>query len=165
MLKFHRNLSPVPVPSMLALVLVTLAGCAQPAAPPVASVAVGPIPPGQARIWFYRDYEPYVSRATANVELNGAVAAYVSTDANASYRDVPPGHYHVAAQGLVVGQNQAKDIDLAPGQEVFAKVDSLRGWAPEGDLGGNIPEVFYITLVPAERARVTIAPYRFGGGG
>src|SRR5437667_393353 len=52
----------------IALVLV-LANCAQPAA--TASVAMPPIPAGEARVWFYRDYEPYAGKGLPAIEANG----------------------------------------------------------------------------------------------
>src|SRR5690348_192859 len=34
---------------------------------------VAPLPPGMARIWIYRDYEPYQTLARPCVRVNGAI--------------------------------------------------------------------------------------------
>ena len=64
--------------------LVAANGCAP--MPPIASVAIPPVPPGEARIWFYRDYEPYAaerahpSRSTAHMpELRSWVERFTET--------------------------------------------------------------------------------------
>src|SRR5262249_43225606 len=57
--------------------LLVIAGCAesQRMAPPAAP----PIPAGQARVWFYRPWEPSESLNLASVDLNGT---YVGAVAN-----------------------------------------------------------------------------------
>ena len=50
-------------------------GCA--GSPSTAGLAAPPIPPGQARIWFYRVWEPSISVNLANVALNGVAAGSV----------------------------------------------------------------------------------------
>src|SRR5260370_36904413 len=58
----------------------------------------------------------------AIVALNGAFAGPVQADGSAFYRDVPVGHYHVTVESFGADVNQAKDVDLAPGQEAYVKV-------------------------------------------
>src|SRR5260370_38892417 len=70
------------------------AACAQPAA--TTTVAIPPIPPGQARNWIYRDFEPSESLGLAAVSLNGVDAGYAQPAGGAFYRDVPPAYYHIA---------------------------------------------------------------------
>jgi hypothetical protein len=67
-------------------------GCAHP--PVTASVAVPPIPPGEARIWFYRDYEPYAGKGIPQVAVNANYVGQAELG-GAFFRDVTPGHYHV----------------------------------------------------------------------
>ncbi len=69
------------------LVLAT-ANCSQ--LPTTASIAIPPIPPGAARVWFYRDVGSYDSSATPYVRMNEAIVA-ISQPQGASYRDVAPG--------------------------------------------------------------------------
>jgi hypothetical protein len=60
-----------------------LARCVEPQQ--MAAIPAGPIPPGEARIWFYRVYDPSLSRNLANVDLNGARVAGVSPAARPSF--------------------------------------------------------------------------------
>jgi len=41
--------------------------------PPTSSVVIPPIPLGEARLWFYRDYEPAETLARPYVRLNQQV--------------------------------------------------------------------------------------------
>src|ERR1700719_4748611 len=107
------------VPACAGSVLWITASCAQ--TPPAAASTISPVPPNQARIWFYRDLNPYDSLATPFVRLNGA-AIGVSQPGGAFYRDVPPGHYHISADSYLDDPNQDRDVDLAPRQEIYAKV-------------------------------------------
>ena len=65
-----------------------LATAACPQLPSTASVAVPPIPAGQARVWFYRDGGPYDGAGTPYIRMNDAIVA-ISEPGSASYRDVP----------------------------------------------------------------------------
>jgi len=138
--------------------LLALAGCAP--QPQIAQAPPGPIAAGQARIWFYRDYEPSVSRNFANVDLNGARVATVPPYGGAIYRDIPAGHYHIAAESWGTDINQARDIDIGPGQEVFAKVLSDNTWASYGDKTAFQRDTYYIWLIQPDLARAQIAANR-----
>jgi hypothetical protein len=72
--------------------LLTAANCTQ--LPPTSSVAIPPIPTGKARLWFYRDYEPYETLARPYVRLNERVAG-ISEPGGTFYRDVVPVRYLV----------------------------------------------------------------------
>src|SRR6266851_945725 len=141
-----------------ALLLLATAGYAQ--RPPTRTA-------GTARIWFYRDMAPYSSLATPYVRLNGVIAG-VSQPGGASYRDVPPGHYHITVDSYGVDFNQTRDVDLAPGAEIYAKVVSNDNWIEGGGSrggGGYHRDTFYVWLYPAEAARPVIAQSWFYGGG
>jgi hypothetical protein len=117
----------------------------------VAQVAAGSIPPGQARIWFYRDYEPFVSRNFASVDLNGARVASLPPASGPVYRDVAPGHYRITPESWGTDINQSKEVDLAPGQE------GLRQDPCRQQLGVvRRPDVFRARhlLYPADAGRV-----------
>ena len=60
-----------------------------------APVTETPIPAGQARIWFYRNWQPSESLNLANIDVNGSYFGSVA-NGSAFYRDVPAGHYHIA---------------------------------------------------------------------
>ena len=139
--------------------------------PPTASVTIPPIPAGEARVWFYRPIDAYDSMATPYIRMNDAIVA-VSQPEGASYRDVPPGPYHISVDSYGKDFNQDKNVQLAAGQELFVKVVSLRAWvdttnggggggASGGDYGRN---TFYAWLIPADTARAEIAHAAFYGG-
>ena len=65
--------------------------------------------PGMARIWFYREMAPYSSLATPYVRLNGVIAG-VSQPGGSSYRDVPPGHYHLSVDSYGVDFDQTRAL-------------------------------------------------------
>jgi hypothetical protein len=145
--------------------VLAMTGCAR--MPTTAAYAVPPVPAQEARIWFYRDLDPHGSMAMPYVRLNGT-AVGVSQAGGALYRDVPPGHYHISADSFLTDPIQTRDVDLAPGQEVYAKVLSLDNWI-EGfaqDAGASYHrETFYVWLYPAEVARPRIAQSSFYGDG
>jgi len=87
---------------------------------------------GQGRIWFYRPYEPSESLNLANINVNGSYFGSVA-NGSAFYRDVPPGHYHIAPVSYNRDFNQDKDVDLAPGQRSTSRSSHYEiGIAPAG---------------------------------
>ena len=108
------------------VLLLAVAGCAQPAL--TSAVAVPSIPPGGARIWIYRDYQPSESLNMAAVTINGANAGYAQAGGGAFYRDVPPGHYHVAVASYGTDFGQSSNIDLVAGEEAYVQIQSLSAW-------------------------------------
>jgi len=141
--------------------VLTGAGCAMTPAPTEISSTAPPVPPGQARIWLYRPWEPSESLNFANIDVNGS---YFGSVANGSvfYRDVPPGHYHIAPQSYGRDFNQDKDVDLAPAQQLCCKVASLRSWEEGGDVGVFNRDTFYVWLMAPQAAQVEIAHDRTG---
>jgi hypothetical protein len=141
--------------------LLIAAGCAETSA--AAEVAVAPpVPTGQARVWFYRPLEPYESRDLARIDMNGSYIGAVE-NGNAFYRDVPPGHYHIAPESFGRDFNQEKDVDLAPGQQLYVKIVSLESWGVSVSGSRNFQrDTFYAWLIPPEVAQVEIARARSG---
>lgn len=137
--------------------VLTTAGCV--AAPPVARV---PVPPGQARIWLYRAWEPSESLNLANVDVNGR---YFGSVANGGvvYRDVPAGHYHIAPVSFASDFNQDRTVDLAPGQELYVKIVSLVSWGSDDSASRSFQrDAFYAWVIPPQVARAEIARNRSG---
>ena len=130
--------------------LLVAAGCAGPPNP----VVTPPVPQGQARIWFYRVWEPSESLNLANIDVNGA---YFGTVANGSsfYRDVAPGHYHIAPVTYNRDFNQNRDVELTPGQQAYVKILSLRNW--DGACRHCSRDTFYAWLILPEIAQSEIA--------
>ena len=142
--------------------IAALPGCVPPSA---AAPQIGPQPANAARIWFYRDYEPSVSLNYANVALNGVPAASVPPDGGAMYRDVVPGHYHITVESFGRDVNQAKDVDLGPGQEAFVKILASDSWVASGDLSSFKRDTFYVSLVPPQVARAELGTRSLYRGG
>lgn len=146
-----------------AIALLLAAGLPAPAAP-AASAAATAVPPGAARIWFYRDYEPYGSRNFAPVSLNGALVGYSQPDGSAFYRDVAPGRYHITVASEGLDLNQARDVELGPGQQAFVKILAANHWESGGDTSMYQRDTFYITLVPPQIAEAELPSRPLRGG-
>jgi hypothetical protein len=150
--------------------LLGMAACAQP--PVTASVAIPPIPGGDARVWFYRPVDAYDSLNTPYIRMNDAIVG-ISLPNGASYRDVPAGQYHISVDSYLNAPQQNQNVTLAPGEEVYAKVVSQRSWIQgggggSGDSGGGggdySRDTFYVWLIPPEVARADVARSAFYGG-
>lgn len=101
------------------------------------SVVIPPIPPGQARIWIYQGpqpTDPFYHPNMQSITLNGVPVGY-ETLGGAFYRNVPPGHYAIAAPSFTnLDPSQTANVDLAAGQQAYLKLNSI--WWPNG--GGKI---------------------------
>jgi hypothetical protein len=158
-LAFHRLL-------LLAatLFLVATAGAFADTAAP-SSTPVPPIPPGHARIWIYRDYEPSESLNMTAVSINGAVTGYAQPGGSIFYRDVAPGRYLVSVESYGRDTNQSTNLVLAAGQEVYIKIESLRAWSSTGERSSIERDTFYARPVTPRLARVEMAHIPYYGGG
>jgi hypothetical protein len=152
-----------------AALLLMLLGCLQPPLSHAAAVADAPRP-GTARIWVYRDYQPYESLTTAYVRLNGAIIGITQGGGGSFYRDVAPGRYLVTVDCDGVDVNQFATIDVVPGETVYVKVESLKSWSSGGG-GGNMGggsgyarDTFYTRVIPDQLAQEEIANMPFYGG-
>jgi hypothetical protein len=105
------------------LLMLSTAACSTPPAPQVATP-----PPGQARIWFYRLWDPSESLNLANIDVNGVYIGAVEPG-GAFYRDVSPGVYHVVPQNQYLDYNQNTNVAVVPGEQVFIAVLDLATWA------------------------------------
>ena len=150
------------------VLMLTAAGCAEPPstgqvasiAPPVpAGQAAPPVAAGQARIWFYRTWLPSESLNLANIDVNGSYYGSVA-NGSAFYRDVPPGHYHIAPVSYNRDFNQDRDVDIAPGQQLYVKIVSLRDW--DSACRNCARDTFYAWLIPQDVAQLEIARDRSG---
>jgi hypothetical protein len=106
--------------------------------------------------------EPYESLDLARIGMNGSYIGAVE-NGNVFYRDVPPGHYHIAPESFGRDFNQDKDVDLAPGQQLYVKIVSLQSWGVSVSGSRNFQrDTFYAWLIPPEVAQVEIARARSG---
>ena len=137
--------------------LLILTGCSN--LPGSAQVAPS-VPPGQARVWFYRPLEPSESLNLALLNMNGS---YVGAVANGGvfYRDVAPGHYRITPRSFVPDVNQERDVDLAPGQQAYVKIVSLSSWGAGNSAAKNFQrDAFWAWLIPPEVAQMEIGQDR-----
>src|SRR5262249_55491217 len=91
------------------LLMLSACSCAAAPAPRVAAP-----PPGQARIWFYRLWNPSESLNVANIDMNGVYVGSVEPG-GAFYRDVAPGGYHIAPQNQYIDYNENTNVVVVPG--------------------------------------------------
>ena len=124
--------------------------------------------PGYARIWLYRDYEPYQSLARPYVRLNGAIVA-ISEPGGSFYRDVAPGQYTLTVDSIGQDVNQFTTVAVAAGQQVYLKIEVLGFWYYGGGTarggGAWARPTFYTRLQLPQVAVAEIAHSRFYGGG
>ena len=143
--------------------LLAIASCAP--LPLTASVAVPPLPTGEARVWFYRDLGPYDGLGTPFLRMNGAIVG-VSEPGGALYRDVAPGQYHVTVDNYLGDFDSTRQVYLFPGQQSYFKIVSLKNWIAGGNRFGNDfhRDIFYVREIPPEVAQVDVARSQFYGG-
>jgi hypothetical protein len=102
------------------------------ALPLAATIAAPQTPPDEARIWFYRGYEPPSGGANyspASIPAIVANGTYVGPAPSGSvfYRDVPPGHYDITIPNPGGAQYPSANFDLLPGQQAFVEIVLIRG--------------------------------------
>jgi hypothetical protein len=133
------------------LLMLLAAACATPA-PQVAAP-----PPGQARIWFYRLWDPSESLNVANIGVNGVYVGSVEPG-GAFYRDVNPGIYHIVPQNQYIDYNQNTNVAVVPGEQVFIAVLDLSSWANavSGSQWYVRRDAWYARLVPPQYALAQI---------
>ncbi len=105
------------------LLMLSAGACATAPAPQVSAP-----PPGQARIWFYRLWDPSESRNYANIDMNGVYVGSVEPG-GAFFRDIAPGVYQIVPQNQYLDYNQNINVAVVPGQQVFIAVLDLSSWA------------------------------------
>jgi len=139
-----------------------ISGCVR--APLVAAITPPPIPPGKARLWFYRVYLPSDTLNMTRVTMNGAYAGY-SQLGGAFYRDVPAGVYHIEVESYGRDFGQSTNVALVPGQVAYVQIESLRSWATMPGFGFTAGrDTFYARLMLPDTARAEIGQSFFDGG-
>jgi hypothetical protein len=135
------------------MLVLSATACVIPPAPEV----IAP-PPGQARIWFYRLWNPSESLNVANIDVNGVYVGSVEPG-GAFYRDVAPGVYHIVPQNQYLDYNQNTNVAVVAGEQVFIAVLDLSSWA-NAVSGGQYyvrRDAWYARLVPPQYAQAQIA--------
>jgi len=137
--------------------LLIASGCATPP-----STTPPPMPSGQARIWFYRDWQPSESLNLANIDVNGSYFGSVA-NGSAIFRDVPPGHYHIAPASFVPNSREDTNVELVSGQQLYVKIVSLSAWGSDNTAAKNIDrDAFWAWLIPPQVAQAEITRDRNG---
>jgi len=144
-------------------ILVLLSACAGsggPGGPTLAEVAsqLPPMPPDRARLFFYRDYEPYESLGRPYLTLNGAVAG-ISEPGGVFYRDVPAGTYLIGVRSNTPYPDQDKTVTAAAGQTFYVKIGSIKGYN-SGDSMYE-PDTFAVVIVDPADGQRDIASKRY----
>jgi hypothetical protein len=131
----------------------------------------GPLSPGTARIWIYRDFEPYETLARPYVRLNGVITG-ISEPGGVFYRDLAPGTYAVTVDSDGTDLQQFVSVPVATGQQVYVKVLASSGWdsggggaGEHGGGGGWARDTFYTWQIQPEVAAPAIARMPLYGGG
>jgi hypothetical protein len=146
-------------------VLLAMVSCTS--LPPTVSVAIPPIPAGEARVWFYRDWGPYDALGTPYLRINEAIVG-VSEPGGAFYRDVAPGQYHVTVDNYLSEPDQFRYVYLFPGQQAYFMIVSVRNWIAGGgnrNSDGYQRDTFYVWEMAPEVAQGDILRSQLYGGG
>ncbi len=142
------------------VVLLVVACAGGPQGPFYTSAEVPPLPPNLARIYFYRDLEPYESLAEPWISLNGERTT-LSVPGGVSYRDVPTGEYRISVASPGLYPNQNKTVVLHAGETLYVKIASLFSW----DQGLHwARDTFVVTLIGPVEARQQLAEMRLVSG-
>ena len=144
------------------LVPLVVAACGGPVGPQYAQVAqtIPPVPPDKARIYFYRDYEPYESLSRPYIYLNGVIAG-ISIPGGVFYRDVAPWRYLVSVDSVGIYWNQFKTVDLHAGDSTYIKIGSRRDWESGLDYEAD---TFVVMVVDATNGQREIADLTYVTG-
>ncbi len=143
------------------LFLLIAAGYAAPHARAQAA-AVMPIPPGDARFWFYRVFFPDDTRDMPAISMNGTPIGYALAGAS-FYRDVPAGQYHLSVQSVGIDYNQSQDVAVAPGQEIYVNIASLPSWVENVGTGYRAG-TYYVMIVAPQLAALDLPQTRYSTG-
>ncbi|MGH7088257.1 MAG: hypothetical protein ACREFQ_05100 [Stellaceae bacterium] len=112
-------------------------------------------PPGLARIWIFRTYDPYITLETPYIRINGRIVG-VAWLGSAFYRDVPPGRYAITVDSRGSAPNQFANIGLAARQTAYIQIDANNWWA--GMCWRCSIPTFYTYPIGPRLARLAMAP-------
>jgi hypothetical protein len=121
------------------------------------AVSTAPVATELARVYFYRELEPYESLARPWIYLNGR-AVLISEPGGVSFRDVRPGPYEISVDSPGIYPNQFKQVVLRPGDTLYVRTESLRNWYR----GFNWEQdTFVVSLIGENDARMEMAKLRY----
>jgi len=149
--------------ALAVLLPLALAACAGgPSGPQFAAVAATIPPPGadKARLYFYRDYEPYESLSEPRIYLNGNEIG-ASIPGGVFYRDVAPGRYLISVDSVGIYWNQFKTVELRAGETDYVHIESLRSWDDGLEYEAD---TFVVVVVDPPDGQRQIGPLRYVAG-
>lgn len=111
---------------------------------------IPPVPPGLARVWLLRQYEPGETLQTPMIYVNGQPLAS-SVPGTAFYRDFAPGQYTFSVETCTRDVNQAARLNLAPGSITDIEVQSLQSMQSYGCF---VAMNFYARVIPPRWAQL-----------
>ena len=119
---------------LLLAVCPPLFGCAPEPTVSASAAQIPPVPPGLARVWVLRQFEPGLGIQWAPITfVNGAILA-PSYAGSAFYRDLPPGTYAFAVASCTRDSNQGQTLQLASGMQADLEVQVLTDFGSWGCL-------------------------------
>ena len=152
------NLNPV----LLIATGLVLASCqSRVSEPMMAPPTVTPPASSLARIYFYRDLEPYDSLSRPLIYLNDA-PAQVSEPGGVTFRDLAPGEYHISVDSPGTYPHQFKSLVLRAGDVRYVKIESLASWYTSlGRRHFGQRDTFVVELIPGRQAQSEIGQMRY----
>jgi hypothetical protein len=146
--------------ALLGVSIFQLLGCASESTVSASDTQIPPVPPGLARVWVLRQFEPGLGVQWAPITyVNGAILApsYAGT---AFYRDLPAGTYAFTVASCTQDFNQGQTLQLASGMQADLEVQVLSDFASWGCFD---PNTWYIRQIPPERAQYYFERVRYTG--
>ena len=135
------------------VIAAAVAGCAEPAHPPLALPAV---PPDRARLVVYCDNNPVYEPEWTTLTLDRAPLGGIGPG-NLFYRDLAPGTHDIEIRSQLPYPGQARTLSLAPGTTTFIDAQAVIGW---GKSESKPTRPFTLTIVDPATAERAIAPLR-----
>jgi hypothetical protein len=120
------------MPVLVVLCLPMLAGCAPQAGVTTAQAEVPPLPPGAARVWFFRGWDApsgqsFVYAAAPVIFVNGAPIGDIPVGSD-FFRDFPPGTYRFTVQPYGLPTPQETTLQLAAGTQSYLQAQWIASW-------------------------------------
>ena len=127
-------------PMLLVACILMLADCTPEAKVTTAQAQIPAIPPGMARVWFFRGWDApsgqtYVYAATPSVFANGAVVGNLPVGSS-FFRDFSPGTYTFTVEPYGLPTPQSTTVPLAAGTQSYLQAQWVASWEfgyPEAD--------------------------------
>jgi hypothetical protein len=127
-------------PLAIGLCLLAVGGCSTVSSVAAAQPNIPQLAPGNARVWFIRQFEPD-SLAQPMIYANRTPIA-PSEPGGAFYRDFPPGTYTFTVDTYYDDLNQGTTLQLTAGTQSYLEIQSLR--ISDGETWGR--DAFYVRV-------------------